>query len=113
MTHDGFSSYERFEDAAHQQCVDHALRRARTLLEAQSRANRRFPREVIGLLTEALDRRDRFAADTLAGKAPREDVRAAAYEGFVDRLGDLTRRPRADEANDRFAKHLYKHAAEW
>jgi transposase len=28
MTHDGFSSYDRFGDAAHQQCVDHALRRA-------------------------------------------------------------------------------------
>jgi transposase len=113
MTHDGFSSYDRFEDAVHQQCVDHALRRARALLESQSGANQRFPREVIDLLTEALDRRDRFAADTLAGKAPSEDVRVAAYEQFVDRLVELTRRPRADEANGRFAKHLYKHAADW
>jgi transposase len=113
MTHDGYSSYDRFEDAAHQQCVDHALRRAHTLLEAQSGANRRLPQAVIDLFAEALDRRDRFAADTLAGKTPDEDVRAVAYEDFVDRLRDLTRRPRADAANDRFAKHLFKHAAEW
>jgi transposase len=113
MTHDGFSSYDRFEDAAHEQCVDHALRRAHALLESQSGAARRFPQQVIDLLSEALDVRDQFAADTLAGKEPTEDVRAAAYEKFVARLRVLTERPRANEANDRFARHLYNHAAEW
>jgi transposase len=113
MTHDGYSSYDRFEDAAHQQCVDHALRRAHALVESQSGANRRFPQAVIDLFGEALDLRDRFAADTLVGKAPAEDDRAVAYEEFVDRLRELTRRPRADAANARFAKHLLKHAAEW
>lgn len=113
MTHDGYSSYDRFEDVAHQQCVDHALRRARSLVETLSGANQRFPQQVIDLLTEALERRDRFAADTLAGNAPAEEVRADAYEDFVARLCDLCGRPRADEANARFAKHLDKHAAEW
>jgi transposase len=113
MTHDGFSSYDRFEDAVHQQCNDHPLRRAQSLLESQSGANRRFPQAVIDLFVEALDRRDRFDADTQAGRAPTEDVRAAVYESFVDRLRTLTSRPRADEANDRFARHLDKHAAEW
>jgi transposase len=113
MTHDGFSSYDRFEDAAHQQCVDHAVRRARDLLESQTGGNRRFPQAVLDLFGDALDLRDRFAADTLAGKAPTEEVRAAAYEKFILRLCERTRRPRADEANERFAKHLSKHAAEW
>jgi transposase len=113
MTHDGYSSYDRFEDAAHQQCVDHALRRAHALVESQPGAKRRFPQAVIDLFGEALDRRDKFAADTLAGQAPAEDVREAAYEGFVERLRDLTDRPRADAANERFAKHLRKHVAEW
>jgi transposase len=113
MTHDGFSSYDRFEDAAHEQCVDHALRRGHALLESQSGAARRFPQQVIDLLGAALDLRDRFAADTLLGKEPTEDVRAAAYEKFVSRLRALTARPRANEANDRFARHLYNHAAEW
>jgi transposase len=35
MTHDGFASYDRFAEAVHQQCVGHALRRARTLAEKQ------------------------------------------------------------------------------
>jgi transposase len=113
MTHDGFSSYDRFEDAVHQQCNDHPLRRAQSLLESQSGANRRFPQAVIDLFVEALDRRDQFDADTQAGRAPNEDVRVAVYESFVDRLRALTSRPRADEANDRFARHLDKHAAEW
>jgi transposase len=113
MTHDGYSSYDRFEDAAHQQCNDHSLRRAQSLLESQSGANRRFPQAVIDLFVEALDRRDRFAADTLAGKAPTENVRAAVYESFVARLRTLTSRPRVDAANDRFARHLFHHAAEW
>jgi transposase len=108
MTHDGYSTYERFEDAAHQQCVDHALRRARKLLEKNSGAAKHFPQQVIDLLTEALKLRDRFDAEK-AG----EDRRGPAYEEYVQRLCDLTKRPRANEENETFAKHLEKHAASW
>jgi hypothetical protein len=31
----------------------------------------------------------------------------------VARLRTLTSRPRADAANDRFARHLFNHAVEW
>src|SRR5271169_3064543 len=108
MTHDGFSSYERFEDAVHQQCVDHALRRARGLLEKQSGAATIFPRQVIKLFTNALRLRDRLnAADAPA------DRRGRAYEDYTRRLLDLTQQPRCHEANERFAKHLHKHAGSW
>jgi transposase len=40
MTHDGYATYARFKDAVHQQCLDHALRRARALL---GRQQERFP----------------------------------------------------------------------
>ncbi|MCE9564307.1 MAG: transposase [Planctomycetes bacterium] len=60
MTHDGFSSYERFEDVAHQQCVDHALRRARTLVDKHEGVAELFPQQVIDLLMGALRLRDRF-----------------------------------------------------
>jgi transposase len=40
MTHDGFSSYGLFADALHQQCYDHALRRARGMAEKQAGAAR-------------------------------------------------------------------------
>jgi transposase len=108
MTHDGYSSYERFEDAGHQQCVDHALRRARKLLEKHSGPAKTFPQQVIDLLMEALKLRDRFNEEK-AG----EDRRGPAYEDFVQRLLDLTGRPRVNEENERFAKHLAKHAASW
>ena len=110
MTHDGFASYDRFEDAIHQQCLDHALRRARTLLDKHTGAATIFPRQVIDLLTESLRLRDRFADE---GVAVGDDRRSQAYEDFVDRLRDLTERPRANQANARFAKHLYNHASSW
>jgi transposase len=108
MTHDGFSSYERFEDAVHQQCVDHALRRARGLLEKQSGAATIFPRQVIELLTGALQLRDCFNEENAD-----QDLRGYAYEDYVQQLCHLTERPRLNEANERFAKHLYNHAASW
>jgi transposase len=108
MTHDGYSSYERFEDAGHQQCVDHALRRARKLVEKHSGPARAFPQQVIDLLMEALKLRDRFNEENAD-----EERRGAAYEDFVQRLRDLTARPRVNKENERFAKHLEKHAASW
>jgi len=108
MTHDGFSSYERFEDAAHQQCVDHALRRARGLVDKHTGAAKIFPQQVIDLLTQALQLREHFDAENAA-----EDRRGAAYEDYVDRLRAVTERPRRNEANARFAKHLAKHAGSW
>ena len=68
---------------------------------------------MIDLFTEALQRRDRFALRTAAGQTPTENERANAYEDFVGQLCRLTKEPRDDEANDRFARHLHKHAARW
>jgi transposase len=108
MTHDGCASYDRFEDAVHQQCIDHALRRARSLAEKQPGAAKIFPRQVIVLLTESLRLRDRF--DEEGADA---DRRSRAYEDFTERLSELTFPTRANAENERFAKHLYKHAACW
>jgi transposase len=110
MTHDGFRSYDRFGDAAHQQCVDHALRRARTLAEKQKGRSKEFPRRVIALLTDALKQRDRFAGrEVPAG----DDRRAKAYEDRVEQLRALTKRRPANAENATFARHLRTHAAEW
>ena len=108
MTHDGCASYDRFEDAVHQQCVDHALRRARSLADKQPGAAKIFPRQVIALLTESLRLRDRF--DEEGADA---DRRRQACEDFTERLSELTFPTRANAENERFAKHLYKHAACW
>jgi transposase len=108
MTHDGFSSYDRFESSLHQQCNDHALRRARTLLEKQSGAAKIFPRQVIELLRAGLRERDRLEKADVS-----VDQRIRLYESYTERLLDLTQRPRSNEDNERFAKHLHKHAAAW
>lgn len=108
MTHDGFSSYDRFEDATHQQCVDHALRRARGLLERHTGAAKMFPQRVIDLFTEALQVRDRFQEDNVDF-----EKRGHAYEEFTERLRELTLPARPNEANARFAKHLANHSAAW
>lgn len=109
MTHDGYSSYDtQFPDAAHQQCVDHAMRRARYLRDRQQGRARSFPCQVLQLFADALKTRDRILAGKLTG--PERD---GAYERFVSRLLDLTERPRSNALNELFAKHLYGHAENW
>jgi transposase len=108
MTHDGFSSYERFENVAHQQCVDHALRRARGLVDKQTGAAKIFPQQMIDLFTDALRLRDRFNEENADA-----DRRGQAYEDYVERLRALTENPRLNADNERFAKHLYNHLGSW
>jgi transposase len=108
MTHDGCSSYNRFEDAVHQQCVDHALRRARDLLDKHTGAAKIFPRQVIDLFTDALGLRDQFNDDNAD-----HDRRERAFDDYTQRLRDLTQRRRLNPDNERFAKHLYNHAECW
>ena len=43
MTHDGWSPYDQFKDARHQQCLNHLLRRADAMEEAATRGAVRFP----------------------------------------------------------------------
>jgi len=108
MTHDGCPSYDRFTEAVHQQCVDHALRRARALAEKQNGAARRFPLQVIDLFTGALQERNRFLAGTLSAAALER-----AHEDSVAQLLALTERPRTNALNATFAKHLYRHGEQW
>ena len=114
MTHDGFSSYDRFGEAIHQQCVDHVLRRARALLEKQIGHDKLFPGQVIDLFTDALKLRDRLAEEGVDANRPADAERLAdAYETYTRRLEELTARPRVEEANERLRKHLANHSAEW
>jgi transposase len=108
LTHDGYSTYNRFEDAVHQQCVDHALRRARKLAETQSGMAKRFPLQVGDLLSEALG-----ARPPLIERGAGIDDRARVFDDYVDRLRSLTDRPRQNVENETFAKHLNVHDASW
>ena len=108
LTHDGFASYDRFEHAIHQQCVGHALRRARDLLATAARGAVHFPRAVIGLFTEAVHLRNEFHR----GRATREHLEEQR-EVFDDRLLKLASVPRAVPAYQTFANHLMNHFEQW
>jgi transposase len=108
MTHDGYSSYDRFVSAVHQQCLAHPLRRAHTMEENATGRAKDFPRQVIDVFQGALEVRDQFRAGQLD-----EAELLRAHEDYTEHLRDLTFRPRENEANERLAKHLYKHTGAW
>jgi transposase len=112
LVHDGWSSYDAFLDACHQQCQAHVLRRAHEMEQAAVGRAKIFPRQVISLFQESLALRDQWAA-TPPKDQPDDDARVAAFETFTQRLRKLTENPRADDANDRLAKHLHGHGGEW
>ncbi len=108
LVRDGFASYDRFEDATHQLCMAHALRRARTLEETLFGQNKRFPQQILDQFQEALALRDAFRV----GEADRAAL-AAAHDEHVERLHRLTSRVRADERNNVFARHLAQYGPGW
>jgi transposase len=108
LTHDGYSSYDRFGGAVHKQCVAHPLRRAHALEENAKGRAKDFPHQVIDLFQGALKVRDQF----LAGQLDEAQL-LRANEDYNERLYQLSFRPRGNEANERLAKHLYKHTGEW
>ena len=107
-SHDGYASYERFEEAIHQQCVAHVLRRARDLLATATRGAVRFPRQVIALFTEAIHWRNGYAPGTWTSDQLEEH-----REAFDDRLLALLLRPRAVPAYATLGKHLWNHFEQW
>ena len=108
LSHDGFSSYERFEGAIHQQCVAHVLRRARDLLAHATRGAVRFPRQVITLFTEAIHWRNGYILGAWT-----DDQLDAHRASFDDRLLELVCRPRSVPEYATLAKHLRNHFEQW
>jgi transposase len=108
LIHDGASTYDRFQEALHQQCVAHALRRAHKLAENQTGRAKLLPRQVIDLFQGALDIRDAYHQ----GELDRTDLELA-FELHCADLYRLTERPRANPGNATFARHLYRHGPEW
>jgi transposase len=68
LIHDGWSPYDRFVKATHQQCLQHILRRCQELLDTATRGAVRFPRRVAALLRRALALRDRHEASAISDR---------------------------------------------
>jgi transposase len=107
LVHDGWRPYYRFEDALHQSCLAHLLRRCRELALGASAAAGAFPLAVKGLLQASLALRDRYAQGEVSAHGLR--VATGQLEAHLDRL--LARRYRTP-ANRRLARHL-AHERPW
>jgi transposase len=104
MIHDGWSPYDQFEGARHQQCLNHLLRRADEMAAAATRGAVRFPRRVAEMLRAGLDLRDRHAA----GEVSRHGL-AVARGRLENQLTDLVLPLKTNAANERLAQHLWAH----
>src|SRR5262245_25200666 len=104
MIHDGWSPYDQFEDARHQQCLNHLLRRADAMAATATRGAVRFPRRVAELLRVGLELRDRHAA----GQVSRHGM-VVARGRLENQLSDLIFPPKTNAANERLAQHLWAH----
>jgi transposase len=104
LIHDGWSPYDQFEDARHQQCLNHLLRRADGMAATATRGAVGFPRRVAELLRVSLDLRDRNAA----GEISRHGL-AVARRRLEHQLCDVIFPPKTNAANERLAQHLWAH----
>jgi transposase len=93
---DGWGPYRRYDDATHQSCTAHLLRRAAEMVTDLPGWARGTPRQVKDLLHDALDARD---AD------PEE--RAAVAEHVVEMIELLYDQAHPHDENRKFVKHLY------
>lgn len=108
MTHDGFSSYDRFTKAKHQQCLGHVLRRTRELEVKATRGAVHYPRRLIALFTEAIHLRNRH----LEGEVSSQELKEARPR-YDHRLEELARPAREVPAYETLSEHLWNHLDEW
>src|SRR6516165_5797459 len=107
MIHDGWSPYDKFEAARHQQCLNHLLRRADEMAAMATRGAVCFPRRVAELLRAGLDLRDRHAAEEISRHG------LAVARGRLEiQLSELIYPPKTNAANERLAQHLWAHRDE-
>ena len=107
LGHDGWAPYDQLTEAAHQQCLAHLIRRATELEEVATRGAVRFPRQVKGLLQDALQLRDRRDA-----KAVSSDDFSLTLEEMEERLDRILQMRLTHPGNRRFQVHLDRHGDE-
>ncbi len=66
LVHDGWSVYDQFTRAIHQQCNTHLLHRCHELLEVARGGAARFPQTLKDLLQKGLALRDRYEQDAIS-----------------------------------------------
>lgn len=104
MIRDGYSAYNLFTSAVHQQCLTHLSKRCSELIEVARGGAVHFPRAVQRLLRLGLAVRDRFVARELSRRAL-----AWWQTRLSNQLWDLLLPIKTNAANEKFAKFLVRH----
>jgi transposase len=108
LIHDGWSPYDTFSKARHQQCLAHLRRRCERILKIARGGAVRFPREVLNLVEAAYSIRDAYQCGKLTLDETAMQGLALAYC-----LEQLTNGHFSNDRNRRLAKHLKKHIWNW
>ncbi|WP_409994532.1 transposase [Rhodopirellula sp. MGV] len=103
--HDGWSVYDKFKAATHQQCFAHLLRRCESLIESGTGGALAFPRAVKSVLLNGFEYRNGFRA----GEMTDHGLKLIAGR-LTMRMRDLVRPIKTHTANERFAKFLENHS---
>lgn len=108
MVHDGWSPYDRYTRAKHQQCDAHLLRRCGQMIDvAPSPAAALFPRKIKAILQHALRLRDQRQRGERSGRSTN------IHAGKLTRLiRNLCKPRKTNRANERLAGFCYRHADE-
>ena len=101
LVHDGARCFYGFEQAFHQSCLEHLIRRCREMIQMASPAAAQFPWAVKTLLQQSLRLRDRYQQGEVSPQGLA--VATGRLEAHLDRL--LSRHFRCPD-NQRLAKHL-------
>lgn len=99
LVRDGWAPYRQFDQAGHQTCLAHLLRRCHEILEIHPRAV--WPQQVHAVLQDALAVRDRFAAGEISAHGV-----AIARGHLITALLDLLDVPSPLATCQRLAAHL-------
>ena len=108
LVHDGWSVYDQFTQAAHQQCLAHLQRRCEELLETARAGAACLPHAVLELIDRAYALRRAWRGHRLSG-----DALADCGLGLACELEQLARGRFTYEPNRRLAGHLLNHAMDW
>lgn len=107
LGHDGWSVYDTFLKARHQQCHAHLLRRCEKLIETACDKAILFPQSVQELLLRGLENRDLFRSGE--PKSLGDPGLRIVARGLRQQLQRLTEKTQSHPPNERLAKFLWNH----
>jgi transposase len=108
MVHDGWGPYDCFQQAFHQQCLQHLMHRCHEMLETAVGGAVRFPRRVLELVETAFGVRREYEAGRLTA-----DQMIDEGLGLGCALDELAAGRFTNESNRTLAKHLANHSMQW